>query len=248
LIEPFLGSGVVSLNSDYQRFVWNDINKDLIAFLREVKSGGDAFIAEARKLFTPAHNEAVVYYDLREEFNGPTTRRRRATLFLYLNRHGFNGLCRYNSSGGFNVPFGKFKRPYFPEAELRHAAMVAKQARLECRDFARVMEAAKQGDVIYCDPPYVPLSPTAYFTSYDASGFTLEDQLRLAAAARQACDRGVHVLVSNHLTYFTKKAYKGARLHTFEVQRQISRDGTNRKKITEVLAHFAPGRVRKVAA
>lgn len=240
LIEPFAGSVVLSLNASYRRFVWNDVNADLINFFREVKADGDSFISEARKLFAPRYNTSRTYYKLRQEFNELTNRRRKSVLFLYLNRHGYNGLCRYNSSGGFNVPFGKYKRPYFPDVELRHLSKLAKRARLECRDFAAIMTKTKPGDVVYCDPPYVPLSSTSYFTAYDSSGFSMNDQQRLAEVARQTSARGVHVLISNHLTEFTKEAYAGASIKTFAVQRQISRDGSNRKKIAEMLAYFEP--------
>ena len=240
LAEPFAGSVVLSLNTSYRRFVWNDVNVDLMDFFREVKADSESFISEARKLFTPRHNTPHSYYKHRHEFNESPSRQRKSVLFLYLNRYGYNGLCRYNASGGFNVPFGKYKRPYFPETELRQLSKLARRARLENRDFAEVMAKTKPGDVVYCDPPYVPLSSTAYFTAYDSGGFSMDDQIRLAEAARQAAARGVHVLISNHLTDFTRKAYRGASIQTFEVQRQISRDGANRRKITEVLAYFEP--------
>ena len=118
LIEPFVGAGSVFLNTDYSRYVLSDINSDLISLYTTVKDKTDDYVSEARLLFTAEHNQAEVYYQLREEFNQSRDEFRRALLFLYLNRHGYNGLCRYNLRGEFNVPFGRYKKPYFPETEL----------------------------------------------------------------------------------------------------------------------------------
>ncbi|MCY0881732.1 MAG: Dam family site-specific DNA-(adenine-N6)-methyltransferase, partial [Firmicutes bacterium] len=118
LIEPFAGSAALWLNTSYSHALIADVNPDLIQLYHTVQSHSFAFIAAARALFTPENNTAARYYALREEFNACTDPWRRSVLFLYLNRHGYNGLCRYNASGGFNVPFGRYHRPYFPEKEL----------------------------------------------------------------------------------------------------------------------------------
>ncbi len=115
LLEPFVGAGSVFLNTDYDAYVLNDINPDLICLYNHLKLTPDSFIAEARKLFVAEHNHKAAYYRLRTQFNQTETTFERALLFLFLNRHGFNGLCRYNKKGGFNVPFGSYKKPYFPE-------------------------------------------------------------------------------------------------------------------------------------
>jgi DNA adenine methylase len=155
-----------------------------------------------------------------------------------LNKHCFNGLCRYNSKGGFNTPYGKYKKPYFPEKEMYEFYERSKKAVFQKADFLQTMRSAKSGDVVYCDPPYVPLSKTANFTSYSAGGFGEEQQLLLARAAEKLKARGVTVIISNHDTKFTAKAYQAARIHRFDVQRFISCNGGNRGKAKEVLAVF----------
>lgn len=97
---------------------------------------------------------------------------RRAVLFLYLNRHGYNGLCRYNLRGEFNVPFGRYKKPYFPEAELYHFAEKAQHAEFHCESYEECMKRADNRSVVYCDPPYAPLSSTANFTAYHTNSFS----------------------------------------------------------------------------
>lgn len=101
---------------------------------------------------------------------------RRAVLFLYLNRHGYNGLCRYNLRGEFNVPFGRYKKPYFPEAELYHFAEKAQNAEFYCESYEECMQRADSRTVVYCDPPYAPLTATANFTAYHTNSFNLNNR------------------------------------------------------------------------
>ena len=115
LVEPFVGAGSVFLNTDFKHYILNDINADLINLYNELKQQPDEFVSDARKLFVDLNNHADAYYEYRKQFNSSVDIYERAILFLYMNRHGYNGLCRYNLKGIFNVPFGKYKKPYFPE-------------------------------------------------------------------------------------------------------------------------------------
>lgn len=239
LVEPFVGAGSVFLNSQFERYVLNDINPDLITLYQHLAAEPGRFIRDAAELFRPETNHRECYYRLRTEFNGCTDSYRRSLLFLYLNRHGYNGLCRYNRSGGFNVPFGSYKKPYFPEDELWFFAHKARYATFTCQHFATPMQAAQAGAVVYCDPPYVPLSVTASFTTYAASGFSLDDQAMLAKTALESSRRGVSVLISNHDTEHTRWLYRDALLNTVEVKRSISRNGSGRQKVAELLALYA---------
>ncbi len=239
LVEPFVGSGALFLNTDYPRYLLCDANADLITLYQLLKEQGEQFIAACRPLFDEANNNAERYYALRDEFNGCRDPQRRAELFVYLNRHGYNGLCRYNAKGGFNVPFGRYKRPYFPAEEMRAFHHKARHALFRHQDFAITLVKAKAGDVIYCDPPYVPLSDSANFTAYSAGGFSMEQQHQLVELARTAAERGVPVLISNHDTRFIAKIYRGAKVSRFQVQRSISCNGKRRETAGEVLALFA---------
>ncbi len=104
LIEPFVGAGSVFLNTEFESYILADINNDLINLYNIVKLRTDDFVRDARVLFTGDFNHSELFYQLRQEFNASTDAYRRALLFLYLNRHCYNGLCRYNLSGEFNVP------------------------------------------------------------------------------------------------------------------------------------------------
>ncbi len=239
LIEPFVGSGAVFLNSDYPRYAVNDINRDLTSLYERLKQDSERFIRDAGTLFTPDNNNSDAYYRLRDEFNQTTDRRRKSSLFLYLNKFGYNGLMRYNSTGEFNVPFGRYKRPYFPAKELKLLAAKLATATITNGDFEAVMREARPGEVIYCDPPYVPLSATAYFTAYTAGIFTEQEQRRLARVAAEVASQGVTVMISNHCTELTEKEiYRDARIIKLQVRRLISCNGAKREHTMELLAIY----------
>mgnify|MGYP000128151631 CR=1 FL=1 len=242
LIEPFAGAGSIFLNTDFDQYLLNDINKDLINLYKTLQYQPEMFIRDSARFFTPEFNIADEYYQIRKQFNATEDPYQRSLMFLYMNRHGYNGLCRYNSKGGYNVPFGKYKRPYFPEKELLNFAEKAKKAKFVCENYREIFAQAKGGDVIYCDPPYVPLSKTASFTSYAGNGFGLNEQADLANAAEEVtAEKKVTVLISNHDTIWTRKIYEHAdKIKTVKVARTISQKGANRKKVGELLALYKP--------
>lgn len=239
LVEPFMGAGSVFLNTDYQEYLLCDINQDLINLYQILQTKPDEYITQARRFFDASNNAQEVYLRHRQAFNDTKDTFLRSLYFLYLNRYGYNGLCRYNQSGIFNVPFGRYKKPYFPEKELWYFAEKAQQATFLCTDYRQVFTYLKSGDVVYCDPPYVPLSHTANFTSYVKHVFDLDDQATLAGLAREsAVKHRIPILMSNHDTVLVRKLYRGASLHTVQVQRHISRSGSKRLKVPELLALY----------
>ncbi|NDO80951.1 DNA adenine methylase [Citrobacter sp. NCU1] len=241
LVEPFVGAGSVFLNTDFSRYILADINSDLISLYNIVKSRADEYVQASRELFTPETNQAEVYYQFREEFNACQDPFRRAVLFLYLNRFGYNGLCRYNLRGEFNVPFGRYKKPYFPEAELYHFADKAKNAEFHCLSYEECMDRADADSVVYCDPPYAPLSATANFTAYHTNSFSPREQAHLAEMAEKLVSKRIPVLISNHDTPDTREWYKAAKHFQVKVRRSISSNGGTRKKVDELLALYQPG-------
>ncbi len=239
LIEPFTGSGAVFLNTDYERYLLADTNPDLINLYKQLVEEGQPFINYCHTLFIKGNSKAQ-YYRSREQFNRAGDIRRKSALFLYLNRHCYNGLVRYNSRGEFNTPFGLYKKPYFPELEMQKFLQCAKRAEFVHADFQHCMKTAVAGDVIYCDPPYVPLTRTACFTDYHTGGFGWDDQLQLIQLAKCLTDKGVQIVISNHDTAPIRKLYReaGASITRFEVRRTISANTGNRGKVGELLAVF----------
>lgn len=223
LVEPFVGSGTVFLNSRFQSFLLSDINSDLINLYNHVKTNPEQLISLAKSLFTRDNNTEVSYYGLRNVFNESVDTLERSALFIYLNRHGYNGLCRYNLSGGFNVPFGSYKAPYFPENEIYLFSEKAQNATFRCQPFTDTFAQTLSKDVVYCDPPYAPLSDSANFSSYAKDPFGVTQQLILSKLAESCCRMGTNVLISNHDTKFTRDLYKRAdQICYLNVARSIS--------------------------
>ena len=239
-VEPFAGSCAVYLNANFSEALVCDLNNDLINLYRHIQQEGEYFIQYCATFFTPENNTRSAYTVLRDRLNASSEARERAAILLYANRHAFNGLIRYNSKGEFNVPFGKYKKPYFPLNELRAFYRKTQSTPTEfmTADFRSVFALLKPSDVVYCDPPYVPLSQTASFTTYAGNAFNVQDQNDLATCAKEAWQKGIHVVLSNHDTEVTRSLYSSATLNRFAVQRLISRDGNNRRVAPELLAIY----------
>lgn len=234
----------VALNvTTAEEFILNDINKDLVSIYRNVVSPNeDSFINYCEELFVPENNTKEAYLDLRKHFNQTVDSLERARLFIYLNRHCFNGLSRYNKKGEFNVPFGKYDKPSCPSEEMMNFRMYFLQRKhdftsLSFEDSA-LYQDLESGDVVYFDPPYVPISDTAYFTDYATEGFTHEQQIKLAELAESLSSRGVKVIVSNHDTPVSRELYKNAKIYPIQVTRTISAKGSSRKKANELIAVY----------
>lgn len=226
LVEPFAGGLAVVLGLGPRRALLNDSNPYLIAFYRWLQRGLDI-----RRLDIEMKNDCGTFARNRARFNalileGKTDSPETAALFYYLNRTGFNGLCRFNSKGLFNVPFGRYKAiPYRTDFSEYTGAL--QRYELEVGDFRWLK--LKASDFIYADPPY-----DVEFTTYSAGGFSWRDQERLAQWL--AAHPGP-VVASNQATKRIRKLYRdlGFKIRTLEAPRRISCDG-NRDNALEMLA------------
>lgn len=236
LIEPFVGSGTVFMNTDYRRYVLCDSNMALINFFEMLTRHTEELIKSARMFFQDG-NFSEDYYACRDGFNfiskdcligaGDARKVQWAAMFLYLNRHGYNGLYRVNLKGEFNVPFGKFAEPYFPEKEMRLFAEKANDTKAifmhsDFRLSIRAVVYASDDAVIYCDPTYIPTSATANFTAY-GKPFTLDDHRSLVTNLLNAHRQfGTRAVISNSDTPETREIYSAFNLHAFSVRRSVS--------------------------
>lgn len=239
LIEPFVGGGSVFLNSDkHERFLLADVNADLINLYQMLAVAPDSVIAEAIKAFRHL-NDAENYTAIREAFNTwQLNATERAAAFLYLNRHCFNGLMRYNLDGFFNVGWGKYKAPYFPEEEIRAFRQKSHACVFMTAGFERTLRLAGDGDVVYCDPPYEPMPGTAGFTSYASGGFSWDSQVALAESCVAAHQRGAKVFISNSTAPRVIELYEqhGFTLHRVNARRSISSKGSTRETANDIVA------------
>lgn len=239
LIEPFVGGGSVFLNSDkHECFLLADVNPDLINLYQMLAVVPEKVTDEARLLFALLNTEEG-YLAVRDDFNsqrlaGPE----RAAAFLFLNRHCFNGLIRYNRASEFNVGWGKYSAPYFPEAEIEAFASMAHNCVFLNAGYCRTLALAGEGDVIYCDPPYEPMPGTAGFTSYAAGGFTWDDQVALTKSCIAAHQRGARVVISNSTAPRVIELYAqhGFTLHEVSARRSISSKGSTRETAKDIVA------------
>lgn len=239
LIEPFVGGGSVFLNSDkHERFLLADVNADLINLYQMLAVVPDSVIAEAMKAFRHL-NDAENYTAIREAFNAQQLNAtERAAAFLYLNRHCFNGLMRYNLDGFFNVGWGKYKAPYFPEEEIRAFRQKSHACVFMTAGFERTLRLAGDGDVVYCDPPYEPMPGTAGFTNYASGGFSWDSQVALAESCVAAHQRGAKVFISNSTAPRVIELYErhGFTLHRVNARRSISSKGSTRETANDIVA------------
>jgi DNA adenine methylase len=223
LVEPFCGGLAVALALRPGEALINDINEHLINFYR--------WIARGLVCDIEMHNDERTYYRHRDRFNqlvaqGDGHTREAAALFYYLNRTGYNGLCRFNRQGGFNVPFGRYTSINYATSFAGHGRQFL-HWQFTNVDFEALL--LRHDDFIYADPPY-----DAAFSAYAKEGFTWSDQVRLTEwLARHPGP----VLLSNHATQRIEELYRdhGFRVHFLNAPRRINAKG-DRTPAKEVVA------------
>ena len=223
LVEPFCGGLAVTLGLRPERALLNDINSHLVNFYIWLQRG--------LRLTRVFENDERYYYAQRRKFNalsaeGKDNSREAAALFYYLNRTGYNGLCRFNRSGQFNVPFGRYSKINYKQDFIKHEALF-KNWQFTCVDFEEIDLNAS--DFVYADPPY-----DVQFTQYFKGGFDWEEQVRTAQWASRR--EGPTVLV-NQATERIVELYGrlGFKLKFLSAPRRISCTG-DRRPAKEVLA------------
>lgn len=239
--EPFVGSAALFFHLAPARASLSDTNERLIRTYRGLRDHTDEVI----RLLRSYPHERDFFLAKRKEAIDEKDDAELAAWFIYLNKTGYNGLYRVNSKNIFNVPFGRYKRPKIcDEPVLRACADRLEGVELEHRDFEKAAAAARPGDLVYFDPPYVPLSQTSSFTSYTRHGFGPDEQERLRDVARRLVGRGVKVFVSNSSADLVRDLYRGRdfKLTEIEARRAINSRADRRGPVVELLI---AGRTRK---
>ncbi|GAB4574318.1 MAG: DNA adenine methylase [Anaerolineae bacterium] len=244
--EPFVGSGAVFFalrRRDFARsYHLFDSNPELINVYQVVRDQVEELItllAEHRARH--AADSRAHYYAVRELDRDPDWRRTaapvvRAARMIYLNKTCYNGLWRVNSKGQFNVPLGRYKNPpILDEDKLRAASAALQGVALAVADFRSIVDCAAAGDFVYFDPPYVPLSATANFTSYAKDDFGEQDQRDLAEVFRALDRRGCRVMLSNADAPLVHTLYADFNLRLVTARRAINSHTARRGPIAEVV-------------
>lgn len=266
--EPFFGGGAVFFDLEPSGGTINDANPRLINFYRAVRDHPDELIARLDAFDDPESDpdpeldfadetwkgkeSEQYFYQQRARFNrrayadepwphDEASRIEEAALLLYLNRTCYNGLYRENSSGGFNVPIGRYADPEWVQAaRIRDASRVLAGVDIRNEDFEYILAVADAGDLVYFDPPYEPMSSTANFAEYSADGFDADDQQRLLDVVTALDERGVHFVLSNSGVMFDRYDDAGFTVETEGATRSINSDETARGEVDEIIATNVP--------
>jgi DNA adenine methylase len=249
--EPFVGSAAVyfhlyglkasgRLEGALHPVRLTDSNDELINCYQVVRdptgtfSQLDALVAilgEHRRNHSSEH-----YYSVRALPPGELTKVARAARLIYLNKTCYNGLYRVNHRGQFNVPMGSYKNPrIFDADELACASQALQQVEIAVADFHEVVEQSRPGDLVYLDPPYFPLTPTASFTSYTENAFGESEQRELAQVFRDLDRKGCLVMLSNSWTPFILNLYQDYRCVEVQATRAINSKAERRGVISELV-------------
>lgn len=243
--EPFVGSGAIFFRLYREKLIRHAVLSDINAELIDTYLAIRDHVKDVISILSEFPYSKEFYYEIRRKDPWALSLPERAARMIYLNKTGYNGLYRVNRRGQFNVPFGRYKSPRYLDPEnLLAVSWALQNVEILCAPFESVIERARPGDWVYFDPPYVPLSQTASFTSYHANGFGLRDQERLRDVCIQLTQMNVYVMVSNSDTIIVRSLYQPPHFVIDEVlaNRAINCNGAKRGKIRELVITNYPVR------
>lgn len=248
-VEPFLGGGAVFFAlGGRERSVLNDMNPVLVNAYASIRDDPDGVISALAELDAGMPDTGSergkramhdYYYAVRECFNGRMLApgAETAALFVFVNKHCFNGLYRVNRNGVFNVPYNGSHAPSYDEGNIRAVSEALQGVTLMTGDFSSALGCARPGDFAFIDSPYAPLNPTS-FLSYTKEGFPIEDHRRLAATYRELDGRGVLLMATNNDTDLVRELYHGFNIETVDVRRSVNRNGDDRRGREVIITNY----------
>lgn len=242
--EPFVGGGAVVFDLLPANALINDINKSLINAYRQICEVPEDFLQAVKLLDDGIWEDGKeYYYSLREKYNDKLMRAEYdvelAALFVFINKHCFNGLYRVNGKGLFNVPYNKSRRVSVNEEAIRNISRYLHQVNILDGDFENACANATQGDFVFIDSPYAPLNPTS-FESYTKEGFDIKSHKRLARLYDELTDRGCYCMLTNHNTELINELYgnKGYKIDVVNVKRMINSDASKRVGTEVIICNY----------
>ena len=230
--EPFLGGGAFLFFLQPEDAIVNDINRELMHVYETIRSQSEELMDRLTKIdedqCEPYKN---YYYMMRERYNNKISHEdfdvELAAMFIYINKHCFNGLYRVNRKGLFNVPFNNTSRPSFNRENLVAISEYLRTVTLLTGDFEVACNQAEAGDFVFFDSPYAPLNPTS-FESYTKDGFAEEEHVRLAKLFAELANRDCYCMLTNHNTELIRRLYKNYHIEEVDVRRCINSDASKR--------------------
>ena len=238
-IEPFIGGGALYFALKPGKAIISDSNPELMNVYNVTAHHVEELIESLSSLKVDKDS----FYEIRGRDTSEMSNIEKAARTIYLNRTCFNGLYRVNKQGRFNVPFGEYKKPRVCYGdELRAASLLLRRTTILCGDYKEILSAhAREGDFIYIDPPYLPISKYADFKRYTKEQFYEEDHYELAKEVYRLHEMGCTVLLSgsNHPLIF--ELYDGFKIEVFQTRRNINKDAKKRTG-EDVLVYVPPRR------
>ena len=235
-LEPFVGGGALFFALKPKSAYLADCNTELINCYQAVRDDVQGLIKELKDY----HYDKDQYYAVREldrhESFSALSQIKRAARLIYLNKTCFNGLYRVNSKGYFNVPYGSHRNPTILDANnLLQCSKALAPTILKSGPFEEILEVAQEGDFVYFDPPYAPISDTADFTAYAQGGFDDSAQELLLLVCLQLHQRGVKWMVSNSNAPIIQELYRGFRIESVPASRSINSRADKRGPVLELI-------------
>ena len=237
--EPFMGGAALFYNIQDKvsgDFYLSDFNDELVNCYLQVRDNIENLTKEL-KLYknTKEFFEEIRSMDRMSDFKS-SCRVKRAARFIYLNRTAFNGMWRVNKKNQFNVPYGKYPNDFAPDiSTLMNASNALKEVSIKEHDYAKILDSVQEGDFVYLDPPYVPISETSAFTSYTHKGFDNSLQSNLYEFCKKLDERNVNFMQSNSSADSVYKMYEEFNIFDVMANRNINSKGDGRAKVKEVL-------------
>ena len=226
-IEPFFGGGALFFALQPENAIIADSNPELINMYRQVADFPDEVIQYLKQY----ENTKEMFYNVRSQTWEALPKAEAAARTIFLNRTCFNGLYRVNKKGEFNVPYGKYKNPKICDQDALYVASDAlKKAEILCGDYILVLEHyTKEGDFIFLDPPYLPVSEYSDFKRYTKEQFYEEDHIELAKIIARLHEHGCHIILTNSNHPLVHELYSQFTIDVVATKRYISCRGSSRK-------------------
>ncbi len=239
--EPFVGGGALffHLAPRLETSFLSDLNRKLIKTYRVVRDAAPALRTQLRELEADRRRVGLhLHFErARSLFNdGTSDVIKQAALFIYLNRSCFNGLYRENADGEFNVSFGHHVNPPAIDSDrITNASVALQRSTLWTFGYESALAECRPNDVVYLDPPYIPIEQATNFSGYTKAGFGDAEQVKLADEFRALSKRGVWALLSNSDTPRTRELYKGFRLIKVSARRSVAASAASRAPARELI-------------
>ena len=231
--EPFVGGGAIFFHLNPKKAIINDLNQELINLYEKIRDQPEELMIKLDEL-QPKVDSKGFFLETRAKV--PRNKLDLAVRTIYLNRTCYNGMYRVNSSGEFNVPFGDMGNPrLYAKKNILACSKVLQRTTILTGDYKKLIRRIRKNDFVYLDPPYVPLSDTAHFTSYTSEKFGKEQQEELLEFCKKVGKKGALFLLNNSENEFTKKLYETFHCKTIKAARSVAARSSSRAPVNELV-------------